>query len=76
MAEGTNTIFTLRFAVLDDSINVDSVLVDSNANVASLRIRLKIQNMNTFRHTDAFEIKLWQVGTFSICSYVTAHMSA
>jgi len=76
MAEGTNTMLTLWFAMLGHSVNVDSVEVSSNANVASLRSLLKVKCENTFRKTDSFDIKLWQVGTFSVCSYVAAHLSA
>ena len=74
MAEGTKRL-TVWFAMLGDPVNVDSGEVCSNASVASLRLLLKSQIENTFRHTDAFNIKLWQVGTFSVCGYAVANLS-
>jgi hypothetical protein len=71
MAESTKMI--LYFAMLDDPDDMDSVEVSSNASVASLRLLLKSQNGNTFRDIDALNIKLWQVGTFSVCGYVVAY---
>lgn len=71
MAEGKNII--PWFAMLDDPVDMDSVEVSCNASVASLRLLLKPQNENTFRDSDALNIKLWQVGTFSVCGYVVAH---
>lgn len=68
MAEGKNMI--LWFAMLDDPVDMDSLEVSCNA---SLRLLLKSQNENTFRDSDALNIKLWQVGTFSVCGYVVAH---
>jgi hypothetical protein len=61
--------------MLGDPVNVDSVEVSYNASVASLQLLLKSQNENTFHHTDAFKIQLWQVGTFSVCGYVVFHLS-
>jgi hypothetical protein len=71
MAEGTT--MTLWFAMLEDPVDMDSVEVSSNASVASLRWLLKSLNENTFRDIDALNIKLWQVGTFTVCGYVVAH---
>jgi hypothetical protein len=71
MAEGTKMI--LWFAMLNNPDNMDSVEISSNASVASLRLLLKSQNENTFRDIDALNIKLWQVGTFSVCGYVVVH---
>jgi hypothetical protein len=77
MAEGIKIMLTLWFAMLGDPVNVDSVKVSSNASVASLRLLLKSRDQNTFRDTDAFNIRLWQVGTFSVChgGCVVTHLS-
>lgn len=76
MAEGTDTIFTLWFAMIGDSVKMDSLEISSNANVVALRLLVKARNEHKFQHTDASDIDLWQVGTSGICCFVAAHLSS
>lgn len=76
MAEGTDTMFTLWFAIVGDSVTVDSLEISSNANVVALRLLVKAKNEHKFKHIDTSDIDLWQVGTFSIYGFIVAHLSA